>query len=57
MFPDITPISEEIGAEITGVAGHTLNDPEAAARCRELVDEYGVVVFREARSATAISSN
>ncbi|MEE2060377.1 TauD/TfdA dioxygenase family protein [Rhodococcus artemisiae] len=49
MFPDITPISEEIGAEITGVAGHTLNDPKAAARCQELVDRYGVVVFREAK--------
>ncbi|NLU61671.1 TauD/TfdA family dioxygenase [Rhodococcus sp. HNM0563] len=49
MFADATPISEGIGAEITGVAGHTLTDPKAAARCQELVDEYGVVVFREAK--------
>jgi alpha-ketoglutarate-dependent taurine dioxygenase len=49
LFPDITPISEEIGAYVTGVDGRSLTTAEAAARCQELVDEYGVVVFREAR--------
>lgn len=48
MFANSTPISPEIGVQITGVTGSSLTDPVAATRCRELIEEHGVVVFREA---------
>ncbi|MGW0044209.1 TauD/TfdA dioxygenase family protein [Rhodococcus sp. NPDC003348] len=48
MFPTATPISPAIGVEITGVPGNELAGAESAARCRALLDEHGVVLFRQA---------
>lgn len=44
----VTPVTPEIGAEITGVTGPELVDPRAAAECRGLLDRHGVVVYRDA---------
>ncbi|MGW0172661.1 TauD/TfdA dioxygenase family protein [Rhodococcus sp. NPDC003322] len=48
MFHTATPISPAIGVEITGVPGNELASAESAARCRALLDEHGVVLFRQA---------
>jgi hypothetical protein len=36
-----------IGVEITGITGHDLVDPEAADKTGALLEEHGVVVYRE----------
>lgn len=51
MFPTATPVSPAIGVEITGVPGNDLVGADAATRCRTLLDQHGVVVFREAHIA------
>ena len=43
----ITPITPNIGVEITGVAGHQLVDTKAAGECLVLLERHGVVVYRE----------
>ncbi|MGU3585812.1 TauD/TfdA dioxygenase family protein [Rhodococcus sp. C26F] len=53
MFADTKPISAKIGVEISGVDGRSLNHSRVAERCRELLDEYGVVVFHETGIADA----
>lgn len=45
MFANVTPITDTIGVEITGIEGSRLADAQAAARCRALLDMHGVVVF------------
>ncbi|QTJ66018.1 TauD/TfdA family dioxygenase [Rhodococcus sp. ZPP] len=53
MFANVTPITDTIGVEITGIEGSRLADAQAAARCRALLDMHGVVVFRDAHIADA----
>ena len=43
----ITPITPNIGVEITGLTGRQLVDDEAAAEALRLLDRHGVVVYRE----------
>ncbi|MCK9900099.1 taurine catabolism dioxygenase TauD [Parafrankia colletiae] len=43
-----SPISPEVGLEITGLTGRQLTDPAIAADTRKYLDRYGVVVYREA---------
>ena len=47
MTPTVTPISPAIGAEIVGLSGHELVNPDAAERWRSELERYGVLVFRE----------
>lgn len=47
MFANTTPINEAIGIEISGYPGNDLADEETAAHCRKLLDEHGVVLFRQ----------
>jgi alpha-ketoglutarate-dependent taurine dioxygenase len=47
LFDAITPMTPTIGVEITGVAGHTLANPDVATWCRKALDDHGVVLFRE----------
>lgn len=48
MFANATPITATIGVEITELPGSHLVDDRGAARCQAALDQYGVVVFREA---------
>ena len=48
MSVTVTPLKPEIGVEIVGVHGHAFVDPSVAAECQELLDQHGVVVYREA---------
>ena len=41
------------GVEITGATGASLADPVAAQECRALLDEHGVVIYRESHIADA----
>jgi alpha-ketoglutarate-dependent taurine dioxygenase len=44
----VTPLEPAIGVEITGLRGHAFVDPRVAADCQAALDQYGVVVYREA---------
>jgi alpha-ketoglutarate-dependent taurine dioxygenase len=44
----MTPLGPATGVEITGLSGHALVDPRVARECLAALDEYGVVVYREA---------
>ncbi|MBL7496897.1 TauD/TfdA family dioxygenase [Frankia sp. CNm7] len=48
MSVTVSPISAEVGVQITGLAGHQLADPTLAADTRKYLDEHGVVIYREA---------
>lgn len=48
MFPNAIPLTPSIGVEITGLPGSRLVDAQTAARYRALLDEHGVVIFRNA---------
>jgi alpha-ketoglutarate-dependent taurine dioxygenase len=43
-----TKLTPEVGAEITGLAGHELVDPGVAGDVEAVLDEHGVVVLRGA---------
>jgi alpha-ketoglutarate-dependent taurine dioxygenase len=42
------PLGPTTGLEVTGLRGRELLDPEVAAQCRGALDEWGVVVYRDA---------
>jgi alpha-ketoglutarate-dependent taurine dioxygenase len=44
----LTPLTDGVGVEVTGVSGEVLASPSAAAECGTLVKQYGVVVYRGA---------
>jgi alpha-ketoglutarate-dependent taurine dioxygenase len=44
----VTPITAQVGVEITGLTGHQLVDPRLAADCQSALDTHGVVIYREA---------
>ena len=44
---DTTKLSPSIGVEISGQSGRELVDQRAADECRALLDQHGVVVYRE----------
>ncbi|ABW09927.1 Taurine catabolism dioxygenase TauD/TfdA [Parafrankia sp. EAN1pec] len=48
MSTTATPLSAHVGLEITGVCGRDLPTPSAAADCLKALEQYGVVVYREA---------
>jgi alpha-ketoglutarate-dependent taurine dioxygenase len=43
----VTPITDEIGVEISGLGGHQLLDQRIADECGQLLADHGVVVYRE----------
>ena len=43
----ITPISDQMGASITGITGAEAATPEVARQLQGALDEYGVVVLPE----------
>ena len=43
----ITPISDDMGVEITGITGAEAATPEVAGQIQAALDRYGVVVFPE----------
>ncbi len=45
---NVTPLSNHVGVEITGVVGDQAFDRRLADETRRLLDRHGVVVFREA---------
>jgi alpha-ketoglutarate-dependent taurine dioxygenase len=47
MSVTVTKITPSIGAEISGMSAHELVDHRAAEECQALLDENGVVVYRE----------
>lgn len=47
-MPSTVTSLEPFGAEITGLTGRELVNPEAAAACQAALNEQGVVVYREA---------
>jgi alpha-ketoglutarate-dependent taurine dioxygenase len=47
MAATLTPLGPHVGIEVSGLRAPDLADPQEAARCRRLVDERGVVVYRE----------
>ncbi|MBL7501639.1 TauD/TfdA family dioxygenase [Frankia sp. CNm7] len=53
MAVSVTPVSRGIGVEIAGRSGPELATPQVAAEVREYLDEYGVVIYREARIGDA----
>ncbi|OHV28842.1 MULTISPECIES: TauD/TfdA dioxygenase family protein [Pseudofrankia] len=53
MSVTVSPISAEVGVQITGLAGHQLADPTVAADTRKYLDEHGVVIYREAHIGDA----
>jgi alpha-ketoglutarate-dependent taurine dioxygenase len=48
MTVTVSPISPQVGVEITGLSGHQMADPTVATETRRYLDEYGVVIYREA---------
>ncbi|CRZ16846.1 TauD/TfdA dioxygenase family protein [Mycolicibacterium neworleansense] len=48
-----TPISEDIGVEVAGYSSADFLAPHAAQDCQQLLDRYGVVVYREAHITDA----
>ena len=48
MSVTVTPLEPEIGIEITGLHGHAFVDGSVAAQCLDLLEQHGVVVYREA---------
>lgn len=48
MFDTATPISAEIGLQVTEVSGQELASDSAAQWCKSAVEKHGVVLFREA---------
>ena len=48
MSVTVTPLKPEIGVEIVGLHGHAFVDRSVAAQCQDLLDQHGVVVYREA---------
>jgi alpha-ketoglutarate-dependent taurine dioxygenase len=48
-----TPISESIGVEVAGYTSSDFLAPEGARDCQQLLDRYGVVVYREAHITDA----
>jgi alpha-ketoglutarate-dependent taurine dioxygenase len=48
MSMTVTPLTPEVGAEITGLPGRQLVSEQAAADCQAALDRYGVLVYREA---------
>jgi alpha-ketoglutarate-dependent taurine dioxygenase len=44
----VTPVTPEVGAEITGMSGRQLVSHQAAADCLAALDRYGVLIYREA---------
>ncbi|ADP81443.1 TauD/TfdA dioxygenase family protein [Pseudofrankia inefficax] len=53
MSVTVSPISAEVGVQVTGLAGHQLADPAVAADTRKYLDEHGVVIYREAHIGDA----
>ncbi|HEY6530870.1 MAG TPA: TauD/TfdA family dioxygenase [Acidimicrobiales bacterium] len=47
MTATLTPLGPHVGIEVSGLHAADLLDPAEAARCRQLVEERGVVVYRE----------
>lgn len=47
MGATITPLSETTGVEITGLTGPQLVEEAVAQQCREALDRYGVVIYRD----------
>ena len=48
-----TPLGPTTGLEVTGLRGRALVDPEVAADCRAALEQWGVVVYRDAAVADA----
>src|SRR5947208_3210568 len=50
MSPSVTvaPLTPDVGVEITGRSGRVLVTPPAADDCRAMLQQYGVVVYRDA---------
>ncbi len=48
MNVQVTPVTPNLGVEITGIAGHEFVDREVAAHAEKLLDAHGVLVYREA---------
>jgi alpha-ketoglutarate-dependent taurine dioxygenase len=46
-----TRLKPEIGVEIAGLHGHVFVDRSVAVQCQALLDQHGVVVYREANVA------
>ncbi|MET0491081.1 MAG: TauD/TfdA family dioxygenase [Acidimicrobiales bacterium] len=44
----VTPLTPDVGVEISGPSGSEFVTPEAAEACRAALDAHGVVVYREA---------
>jgi alpha-ketoglutarate-dependent taurine dioxygenase len=48
MSMTVTPVTAEVGAEITGLSGSQLVSEQAAVHCLAALDRYGVLIYREA---------
>jgi alpha-ketoglutarate-dependent taurine dioxygenase len=48
MTVTVTPLTPNLGAEITGISGSDLVGPRTADDCLALLQKHGVVVYREA---------
>ena len=44
----VSPLSDHLGVEVTGLAGAALVDQDAVADCQRLLDRHGMVVYRGA---------
>jgi alpha-ketoglutarate-dependent taurine dioxygenase len=47
----VTPVEAEIGVEVNGVHGRAFVSTPVAAQCHDLLEQYGVVVYRDAHIA------
>ncbi|MCU1368707.1 MAG: Taurine catabolism dioxygenase TauD/TfdA [Ilumatobacteraceae bacterium] len=47
MTVSVTPVSADIGVEVSGLSGHELVDRRRADECQALIDRHGVVIYRE----------
>jgi alpha-ketoglutarate-dependent taurine dioxygenase len=48
-----SPLSDTIGVEVTGCTSTYFQGPDAGRTCQELLERYGVVVYREAHISDA----
>ncbi|OHV30392.1 MULTISPECIES: TauD/TfdA dioxygenase family protein [Pseudofrankia] len=53
MSVTVSPISPEVGVEITGLTGSQLADPAVAADTQKYLDEHGVVIYQGAHIGDA----
>jgi alpha-ketoglutarate-dependent taurine dioxygenase len=44
----VTPVTPDVGVEITGLSGHQFVSAAVAAACQSALDAHGVVIYRQA---------